>query len=232
MEQADTKEQILRAAERLFASLGYQAASLRAITAEAGVNLAAVNYHFGSKEALFEEALEHRLAPINKLREKMLREIMEKAGARGERPSVREILRAFLEPVFQSGTEGGGGDFLALMGRSFSDTDETPHKVFIKLMRPTFELALLALSWALPQAGKEDLFWRLQFVIGSLGRAMYIYKRPRALYQAPPTDLKTLLDSLISFSAAGIENLMFLQNMTYPQKANHKKENHIRGKMK
>src|SRR5436190_24366511 len=62
---AATKERILDAAESLFMEHGFEATSLRSITAAAAVNLAAVNYHFGSNEELFQAVLTRRLAPMN-----------------------------------------------------------------------------------------------------------------------------------------------------------------------
>ena len=68
----ETKNRILDAAERLFADFGYKATSLRDITSEAGVNLASVNYHFGSKEALLAALLERNFAPVNRRRIELL----------------------------------------------------------------------------------------------------------------------------------------------------------------
>ena len=65
---AATKDRILDAAEALFMEHGFEATSLRAITAAAAVNLAAVNYHFGSKEELFQAVLTRRLDPMNQRR--------------------------------------------------------------------------------------------------------------------------------------------------------------------
>src|SRR5207249_7612515 len=67
----DTKLRILDAAERLFAQQGFDV-SIRAITDEAGVNLAAVNYHFQSKEALLDAIIARRIEPVNKRRLEML----------------------------------------------------------------------------------------------------------------------------------------------------------------
>ncbi|MEO8847906.1 MAG: helix-turn-helix domain-containing protein, partial [Casimicrobiaceae bacterium] len=69
-----TKERILDAAEHLFMQLGFDATSLRAITGDAEVNLAAANYHFGSKEELFEAVLTRRLDPMNQRRLALLTE--------------------------------------------------------------------------------------------------------------------------------------------------------------
>ena len=64
-----TKERILGAAEVLFAQRGFDGASLRQLTAAAGVNLAAVNYHFGSKDRLVEEVFRRRLDELNSRRQ-------------------------------------------------------------------------------------------------------------------------------------------------------------------
>ena len=72
MSQPDTKQRILDVAERLFATRGFHATSLRAITRAAEVNLAAVNYHFGSKDALLEAVMLRRLGPLNEIRQARL----------------------------------------------------------------------------------------------------------------------------------------------------------------
>src|SRR5437016_9525270 len=77
---ADTKTRILDAAERLFVEHGFEATSLRAITTAAGVNLAAVNYHFGSKEELFQTVLSRRLDPMNQERMDLLAELQRNAA--------------------------------------------------------------------------------------------------------------------------------------------------------
>ena len=60
-----TRERILNAAELLFVEQGFEATSLRQITTKAAANLAAVNYHFGSKQALIREVFERRLRVLN-----------------------------------------------------------------------------------------------------------------------------------------------------------------------
>ena len=112
----DTKEQILDVAERLFADRGFHATPLRDITSEAGVNLASVNYHFGSKEALLAAVLERRLSPVNARRLELLDAIEAAAGTGA--PNAEEVIRAFLSPPFQKRHEwGAGGDnFLRLLG--------------------------------------------------------------------------------------------------------------------
>ena len=96
MARADTKERILDAAEHLFAERGVDGASLRAVTREAHVNLAAVHYHFGSKEGLLEAVVARRIGPINQDRLKGLEEL--EAAAQGAPIPVEDLLRVFLAP--------------------------------------------------------------------------------------------------------------------------------------
>src|SRR5580765_1237727 len=78
----DTKSKILDAAEELFMEHGFEATSLRLITTAATVNLAAVNYHFGSKEELFQAVLTRRLDPMNRDRMQLLSSYEARAGPR------------------------------------------------------------------------------------------------------------------------------------------------------
>src|SRR5579863_6114927 len=91
-ERADTKSKILDIAEELFGRNGFEATSLRDITAEADVNLAAVNYHFQSKDSLIDAVIARRVEPINQKRREML-------AAAGPDPTLKQILVAFLSPL-------------------------------------------------------------------------------------------------------------------------------------
>src|ERR1700681_5037627 len=88
----NTKTRILNAAEKLFGLNGFDATSLRDITAEAQVNLAAVNYHFQSKDSLIDAIIERRLEPVNRLRIEML-------DAAGPTPTVEQVVDAFVAPL-------------------------------------------------------------------------------------------------------------------------------------
>jgi len=88
--QHETRTRILDAAEELFMQHGFEATSMRQLTAKAGVNLAAVNYHFGSKDALIEAVFRRRLDPMNAARIAELEKL--------EGPSPEAIIRAFIGP--------------------------------------------------------------------------------------------------------------------------------------
>src|SRR5258707_12134788 len=87
----DTKSRILDVAEQLFMEHGFEATSLRQLTSSAGVNLAAVNYHFGTKEELFQTVLTRRLDPMNQERIELLGRL---ERDHGNRPLARERISA------------------------------------------------------------------------------------------------------------------------------------------
>src|ERR1051326_6716578 len=117
----DTKTRILDAAERLFVEHGFEATSLRSLPSAAGVNLAAVHYHFGSKEELFQAVLTRRLDPMNQERIDLLGKVECEAGAKP--PSCEKVLFAMLIPALKLARDEkrGGKQFLRLVGRAYAD---------------------------------------------------------------------------------------------------------------
>ena len=95
MERSDTRTKLLDTAERLFAEKGIHATSLRNIITEAGANLAAVHYHFGSKDALVREVFARRIRPVNEKRIMRLEELEKEGGT----PDLEALIRAFVEPA-------------------------------------------------------------------------------------------------------------------------------------
>src|SRR3981081_1481862 len=116
---ADTKTRILDAAELLFMEHGFGATSLRQITAAAGVNLAAVNYHFGSKEELFQAVLTRRLDPMNQERIALLTRFEGESAPRAL--TCERILAAMFIPALKLARDPkrGGKNFLRLLGRAY-----------------------------------------------------------------------------------------------------------------
>ena len=208
MSQPDTKQKILSAAEHHFARDGYHATSLRSITATAKVNLAAVNYHFGSKEALLEAVIERRLSPLNEMRLGQLEALLNQAEQVGEVPACRDILRTFIEPTLHlrqqdSETE----DFVALIGRILAEPRGIAMSIFIHSMGPLMERLFQALSLSLPELSRETLFWRLHFAIGSLSHLMRCHERHAMVPEEISIDLpvETLVDLFLDFATAGME---------------------------
>ncbi|UCE78407.1 MAG: TetR/AcrR family transcriptional regulator [Nitrospiraceae bacterium] len=207
-QQVDTKQRILDAAEHLFAHEGFKGTSLRDVTGRAGVNLAAVNYHFGSKEALLRAVMERRLIPLNQVRIERITKVRDSALQKGQRPPVKELLRAFIEPTLQfKESSPGAEDFVALVGRSFSDPDDTVRNVFMKLIWPLFQLIFETFHEALPELSEKTLLWRLHFMFGAFSQTMHICCgrfHSDTIKMPLENDSKTIISMFIPFITAGM----------------------------
>ena len=121
MTQLDTKIRLLDAAESLFSHQGFSNTSLRAITTKAKANLAAANYHFGSKEALLTAVLERRLLPLNQQRSDRIDEVLSAAAAAERAPGTEELVRAFVEPTFEfRRNKNGSSEFISIVQAAVS----------------------------------------------------------------------------------------------------------------
>ncbi|QAU22716.1 TetR/AcrR family transcriptional regulator [Dyella sp. M7H15-1] len=164
---ASTKERILTAAEALFAQRGFEGASLRQLTTAAGVNLAAVNYHFGSKDHLVEEVFKRRLDQLNVRRLAALKQVAGQPDS-----TLENVLAAFIHPALDLSHDGGGDLFMRVLARAFAEHDDSLRKFlsdnYGHVMRQfTAEFARL-----LPNLSKEELYWRIDLVTGALTHAM------------------------------------------------------------
>jgi AcrR family transcriptional regulator len=188
----ETKERILDTAERLFAAHGHAATSLRSIIAEAGVNVAAVHYHFRSKEALLDAVLERRLGPVNRERLALLDDIERAAG---EEPlPLEHILTALLEPPLRLAQDPVFVTFSKLMGRILGDSNgEIMRKHFGEII----ERFSRALRRAIPELPQEELQWRAYFCLAILAHTL---TGPREILgiSGPPT-----VERLVTFISAG-----------------------------
>lgn len=163
-----TKDRIIDAAEKLFAAEGLARTSLRAITAEAGVNVAAVHYHFGSKEELLAAVFERHVAPVNQER---LRWLDRLESASGGEPDVERLLEAFLAPVIrQNGHDGGrpGPDLAQLFGRLWAEREEFVDRLLREQFREVARRFTAAFARALPALEPQQLAWRVHFTVGVL----------------------------------------------------------------
>lgn len=208
MKKKDTKEAILDAAEELFAGDGYKNTTLRSITAAAAVNLAAVNYHFGSKKSLLESVFSRRLKPLNRGRMMDLREIEERCDREGGEPSTSEVLKAFMLPVLRfRQSVAGGGHFTLLVGRALTEPDATVRKIFVGQMKPVFTLCFGLLCRALPHLSPQVVFCRFNFALGAMSRGMCLAVDAPILpdgFTVPP-DGDVVSDNLFTFIATGME---------------------------
>ncbi len=163
----DTKTRILDAAEDIFIDLGFEAMSLRQITSRADVNLAAVNYHFGSKEALIHAMLARRLDRLNEERLALLDRFDAQLGAR---LTCEHVLGAMFIPALRLSRDpqGGGRAFLKLLGRAYTDPSAFIHDFLNRHYASVAQRFFEAFQRALPHLPREELGWRLHFAIGAL----------------------------------------------------------------
>jgi AcrR family transcriptional regulator len=202
----DTRESILDAAERLFARDGYAGATLRAITRAAGANLAAVQYHFGGKEALYREVFVRRIRPMNLARARALDAVESRLEA-GAIP-LRTLLEILFRPIADLIETAGSGvhPFVRVMARNLVEPPPFMEKVVLAEFGPAFARFAPHLLRALPHLDRAALLWRARFVIGAanvtFGRMQLVERRLREL--GAPTDGETILRQLVAFAEAGL----------------------------
>ena len=162
-----TRDRLLDAAEQLFSEKGLSGASMRDITQAAGTNLAAVNYHFGSKRELLRAVLEHRLTPIN---ERRLQELDALEADADRTPTLEDVLRAFIVPTLDPDL-APTSHFVQIMARLHSSSDPTAHTFLQEVVGPVATRFMAKLRELLPELSPEAVHLRMQFVIGALVHA-------------------------------------------------------------
>jgi AcrR family transcriptional regulator len=198
-----TRDRILDAAEKLFALCGIGETSLRGITTEAGTNLASVNYHFGSKEALIQTVFARRLGPLNLERLELLDKV--ESDADGPGPFLEQVLCAFVTPALRLRRQEGGENFMRLFGRLHTEPGELSVGV-MKQFDDIFRRFTNAIGHALPGLSGTALLWRFFFTIGALTMPLVCPEviRQKSDGLCDPADAKGISSHLVTFLAAGL----------------------------
>lgn len=196
-----TRQRILGAAEELFARHGFAGASLRQVTASAKVNLAAVNYHFGSKENLIEEVFRRRLDELNARRLELLAQCRDQPQL-----SLEEVLDAFVRPALElSLSDNGGAAFVRVLARAYAEHDERLRRFLSDNYGHVLKEFAAVFARLLPRLDKEELYWRLDIVSGALTYAMAdfgVLKRRGDVSEQ--VHRERTASHLIRFAAAGL----------------------------
>jgi AcrR family transcriptional regulator len=205
----DTRTRVLDVAERLFAQQGFAETSLRNITSDAGVNLAAVNYHFGSKDALLFAVLERRIGPINQERLSILDQLEEEHA--GGRIPLEDLVEALVGPPMRAGVmwDEGGAFFRQIADRVHSDQEENTFKIFLDQFKEVFLRFYPAFQQALPELPEAELLRRVEFMIGGMIHSLTWGDKYEHFKHIIPDlvvehDPETLVRSLVTFAAAGL----------------------------
>jgi AcrR family transcriptional regulator len=194
-----TRQRILAAAEELFAEHGFAGTSLRQVTAAAKVNLAAVNYHFGSKDKLIEEVFRRRL-------DELCRNRLERLVELGANATLESLLDAFITPALElSLNQRGGALFMRVLARALAEHNTRLRKFLSDNYGYVLKDFAAAFAILLPRLGKEELYWRLDIAVGALTYAMADFGMiQRRSDETGRAHREQMTRHLIDFAAAGL----------------------------
>jgi AcrR family transcriptional regulator len=195
-----TKDRILGAAEELFAQHGFAGTSLRQVTSRADVNIAAVNYHFGSKENLVNEVFRRRMDEMSAQRVARLEAAMADGAC-----DLEAVLAAFVEPALAMAQDRhGGGAFIRVIARAYAEKNDSLRKFLSDQYGHVPRAFARAIARCLPDLPKDQLYWRLDFLSGALTYAMADFgmiKRPSGSSESAHRERAAR--ELIRFAVAG-----------------------------
>lgn len=200
---SDTAIRIVEAAERLFARGGDEATSLRAITREAGVNVAAVHYHFGGRDGLIRVVLDRQVAPINARRIQLLDAAV---ATYGESVPVPVLLEAFLRPDLEvlDALRGENPQLARFMGRAYTEPGTAVAGFKDAQFAEITARLVPLLRRALPSVDPAQLAVRLRLVIAIVTTLFATAAPPGGSDPLGVADIEDQLDRLVSFLAPGM----------------------------
>lgn len=203
---AGTRQRLIEAAEQLFSEKGFDRVSVRDITERAKANVAAINYHFGSREDLVGQVLARYINPVNEERIARLDALEHRAGSKPI--AVEELLDAFVRPFVTQVRKSELSErlFYKLMGRILGDqSPQLPDSVergFETMLRRFRK----AFGKALPGLEEEELVWRIHFTVGSMIHTMAhgetLFRFTEGASGQP--SMENTMSRFIRFAAAGM----------------------------
>ncbi|MAL98699.1 MAG: TetR family transcriptional regulator [Alteromonadaceae bacterium] len=209
MAQSETVERILDAAESLFADRGFSETSLRMITSKAKVNLAAVNYHFGSKNALIHAVFARFLTPFCNSLELAFDQL--EAGGNVGNEGLEPLLRALTETAVRSQAgryDEGISIFMRLLGLAYTQSQGHLRKFLEAEYSKTFGRFMRLLKEATPELGPVERYWRIQFMIGATAFTMSSSEALGDILEnklGVETPVEEIVARLVPFLAAGMK---------------------------
>ncbi|MDN4501204.1 TetR/AcrR family transcriptional regulator [Alteromonadaceae bacterium BrNp21-10] len=199
-----TKTEILDAAEILFAEHGFADTSLRSITSHAGVNLASVNYHFGSKKMLIQEVLRRYLDTFIPAVGNELQMLLQATP----QPNMQQVFRSLIQPLLllNKTRPDGTAIFVRLLGRGYSESQGHLRKYIMFHYGDVLKGFVEAVVLAAPELEPSDIFWRLHFAIGTFVFTMASSKALLEIAEADyqqAEDIEGIIHRLIPYISAG-----------------------------
>jgi AcrR family transcriptional regulator len=201
MASANVRQRILDHAERLFAERGYHGTSLREVARACEVRQSHVQYHFGSKEALFRAVFERRVLPMNQERLERL------AATARKPPDARQVVRAVVEPLVLLSRQGRGGARLypQLVAHIINDPQGHARRVSREFNDPVARATIASLRRAVPGLSEGDLAWCYLFAVGAMVTSVAGTGRVRQLSGRAVDDAERILSLLVPFVAGGLK---------------------------
>jgi AcrR family transcriptional regulator len=200
----DTRNLILDVAEKLFAESGPAAVTVRAIATAANINTQAVNYHFGTKDRLFEEMFGRRVGPVNRERLERLDACMQRDSV----PSLEQLVDAFVRPILRLRQESLGHEralvVMQFQARAVASPSEFEFSYLKLHFEPVRSRFMSAFSAMLPQLAIEDVIWRYNFMCGAI---IYSMAGPMRMLR-PPESMAGVKLRDVDNEEAAIENLV------------------------
>ncbi len=199
-----TRDDILDAAEEIFAAHGYEGTSLRDIGTRANINAALIQYYFGSKAGLYKAIFVSRGGALVEERLKLIDALDRRTGSPA---TVDEILRAFLIPFFTPDQRGSKrAAFIRLQSRLHHEPAEVTQALRTQVYQESIERCIAALRRALPDIDPKIIYWRMTFVIGAYVYAISDFNRLNVIShgECDPNDRMEALQQLITFLAGGL----------------------------
>ena len=197
-----TKERLLVVAGELFADRGFDSVSLRMITDRANVNLASVNYHFGSKEELIGAVVDDIVRPVNERRLSLLSLI-----DYTKQDPIRKILHAFIDPVFDLSDSGNDDNkYYKLISRCIASRDDRVSSIIIKQFPEVLAQFVSALTKALPSMDSNSAHLKIMFMAGALAHSLFHYENLLLISEGrfDLNSTEVLKSELVSFLLTGM----------------------------
>ena len=204
--ESGSKRKLLDAAEQLFAEKGFEAVSVRDITQLAKANVAAVNYHFGSRDGLLTLVMMRYMTPVNEERIARLETLERKSS--GKTVPLEEIIDALVRPFVTQIRKSELSErlFYKLMGRTFAQQGDGLPLQIEEQLRQVVQRFTRAFAKALPAVAADDLAWRIHFVVGGMIHMLTHQEIFQRLTQGasgvPP--MEVTISRFIRFAAAGL----------------------------
>jgi AcrR family transcriptional regulator len=215
MANGETVERILRSATILFAERGFAETSLRTITGMADVNLAAVNYHFGTKKTLIQAVFSQFLAPFCRELERRLSE-MEASLAPGQLPQVEQLMRILIDSLTGSvqSINEKPQRFMRLLGLAYTQAQEHLRSYLAHSYGATYNRYIGWLKRTQPNLDPIVFYWRLNFILGASIFTLGSFESIQAILR-DEHKVDTDMNQALSYLIDGLSGLLSSPNRSY-----------------